>query len=475
MIVKNDRVIAEANHGARSPISIYHGEHLVFSKYVVLGTTYNSQSWTVTVNGETESLTVNIDVITIAGTDTGGDFYYFGVRNETFGLNSKQAIFSLITSIFSSVNASTNKIRTIDRCIPVGAVDNQCIYRINDSNIRRYATSENADTLITVLSNLFDGCENLEEIEGLQQQFANNLELPVRALAGTFNNCKKLRTIGNIFQGLLVSSGTDIRFLFDECRSMEDDIKIGTWLDSDGTSKPTLLCEGSFLSNFQLNVPAQSRTPLDLDGITFKVGNSQRGVRFANCYAPILNFSKIKLLPRDGDTDVTITGQYMLYNVNIGSVVSFADIAPKIVITNNTHMFGNNPTMTSLDIINVYAPSTAIVANTFNEQIFYGSSNITSLKTRAHNYNGYCVQAASGETQQLVHAVDFSMLAWNDATEIGDFIASLASDTCRQYAAYGNMVQVTFNAAQSATVRALANWATLSAQIAANGWNVQLL
>lgn len=478
MIVKNDRVIAEANHGARSPISIYHGEHLVFSKYVVLGTTYNSQSWTVTDSLSSSGKTWQLEIIAYAGTDAGGDYYYFGLPNDTQGV-AYEALYAVVSNIFSSAHSATNRLRTIERCIYFGTQGGRCLYAISDSNFTSYRLTDSAD-VNTTISGIFQNATSLQEVIGGAAYINRNIIQPIKSIAYVLNNTPHIVTLGGGFlQGMRFAENCDVRFAYINTYMLEDSLNIDTWVAADGISKPTLQCEGAFLLNYQRDVPAAKKSTLNVAGIRFRIGPQQVGVSFGSVKCNIINISDIKILPRSGDTDAIQSFSGFVANSLTDSTLTFSRMTEqgvKLVANNTWQICSNNTNLTYIDMTALYAPDTPTAARLYNGQMFSGCTNIVSLKILAHTINAYCVAAAAGEEQDIVQSVDFSpLIAWNDATEIESFIQSLASDTCRQYSAYAKMVSIQFNATQSATVRALANWATLSTQIAANGWNVQLL
>jgi hypothetical protein len=116
--------------GGSEPTVIFKDGKIVYSKYVVFGTTYNMQDFTFTTTISNIVYTWHCEVLSKAGTDADGEYYYFGLINDIQGLAFIDNPSNVIAAMLGSALQSTVKCREVLYMIPFGSVDDYGVYYV---------------------------------------------------------------------------------------------------------------------------------------------------------------------------------------------------------------------------------------------------------------------------------------------------------------------------------------------------------
>lgn len=157
--------------GSNEPTVAFLDGKIVYSKYVVFGTTYNAQDFTFPYAIRQNNVDVphdwHVEVLGKAGTDPdNGDYYYCGLLNDRQDVLSSQSPQNIIL-YFTSGGFQTTKIRDIlwvipfsDLIPPIIAISgrgNTYLISVDFSKFKSYWRGNN-------VSNTFLGCSSLQQL-----------------------------------------------------------------------------------------------------------------------------------------------------------------------------------------------------------------------------------------------------------------------------------------------------------------------
>lgn len=126
------------------PVVGFMNDKIVYSRYVIFGTTYNTQDFTfnysVNQGGQLVPHTWQVEVLGKAGTDSDkGDYYYCGLLNDTQDVTTYQSPTGILEQ-FTAIQYQTCKVRDILWVIPFGDLGAFNVIRIYMKN-NSYANS----------------------------------------------------------------------------------------------------------------------------------------------------------------------------------------------------------------------------------------------------------------------------------------------------------------------------------------------
>ena len=559
--------------GGSEPTVIFKDGKIVYSKYVVFGTTYNMQDFTFTTSISNVTHTWQCEVLSKAGTDADGEFYYFGLINDIQGLNSTDNPHNVIALLLGSALQSTVKCRDVIYMIPFGSVNDYSVYYVGcrgNTAIKSFDCSLIPATGLSSLQDVFNttGLYTLTAFGtllqrqnvvsfNLQNAIYNNSRMTVVDITGftrwhqvsnalnflsvlpnitsiviseadaenpnfinppacanctnltsfdfskfkikkwatlpNMSNCSNLTTITGL-QGIMIQDGAPASNLFRNNYLMTSNPHIDTWTGSDGVSKPTLtIANSNFLFyNCGASVAAAARNwELDIRGWHLLLGtlayqdtanpvgfNLSNSIGNRNGYG--VRIAGITLTPYSTNTWVIIgvsieSNAFVDSHIDYNSMVeSQYDIYMGNAVLYQAYMNNTNVTRVTLGRTQVLDYGGDINIYVL-DRVFQGANNLTSIDLRVRHFNVYRYQWNESSQEYQTTLATFNIgqaTAWADTTQLGDLIGDLATVKSQQYVHNGIPLNIQFNAAQEAVIKALPNWSTLESQIAANGWNL---
>lgn len=456
MLIKNSSVLTRIFKGGKEVTSVYKGGKLLYSAFVLMGTTYNATSWSQTATTSDASVW-QFEVLGVAGTDDGGTYYNFGVR-DCFRITRSTG--TLWDSLVSAISPAY--VRSVWR-ICSDSRDYRTTYAgINALGLKEVDMKEWNE--VTGLSNFMNGNSVLTTLQNMFKTITN--------LRNGFRGCTALT--GTDMSNTKISADCNLDYLFYNCAMWATNPRLETWTAEDGVSKPTVgLMSGAFY-NFGASLTDSSLLfDIDLSGWTIKTysNNAVGGITFGNCKHRIVNIDKLRFLPVSVNGSVIGLDMRGMFNdANIETVDTSSWNASDqydLILTGNYLAFGNNPTLTSVNVTGFKATTDS--APLFNMNVFQGTNNITSLIIDYNFCDGY------RNDGKLLNTFNLQPLTqWTNQTQIHDFLVSLSQHDSQMYSRNNMSTSIAFSTQTYAVIQGMSDWSTLSAAIAAHGWNLIL-
>ena len=173
MLMLGNNFIPLFAKGNKQPTVIFRDGKIVYSKYVVFGTTYNTQDFTYPYAIRQDNVDVphdwHVEVLGKAGTDPdNGDYYYCGLLNDKQDVTAFQNPQNII-SVFAA--GTTNLIRDVLWTIPFSDLTSfevAAFHARNNTYLKSFDFSLSPNNYSSYnFSNAFAACTNLESIPGL--------------------------------------------------------------------------------------------------------------------------------------------------------------------------------------------------------------------------------------------------------------------------------------------------------------------
>lgn len=556
--------------GSNEPTVAFLDGKIVYSKYVVFGTTYNTADFTFSTTINNVEYSWQCEVFSKAGTDEDGDYYYFGLVNDTQGLATTPELQSVISAMLGYTYQTSVKCRDMLWMIPFGDINNYSVYYIGcqgNTRIKSFDFSFIPEINLTTLARAFEG-SGLISLTALgrflQKQQANTLLLTrmcynaanistltltgfthwsiVTSLYEFASNCTQLHSIElseadnynpnfipvsvrncpnlevfpfdkmkiNKLAGFSLGgdtsltrvSGTagcrikmyaDLNYLFNDCWALEDSPQIETWTGEINGSKPTVCVAYPLTDKCGRDIPQADRDWFfDFTGWSFYPQYAAQQELGKNGYfPPILNsvgyavkFDGIKLLPYSGNGYVLVH-LFSLFQGQTADVCKtstfdldgMVDSSLSIYVGASMyyHTFEDCTALTTVRLGRAQPYCDGKISEYSLTNVFKNAVNISSIDLRVRHFNIY---RRSFDSVSQSYKTDLNTFfisqatAWTDATQLGDLIDDMATIQSEQYRVNGIPLNIQFNAAQEAVIKALPNWSTKEIQIAGNGWNL---